>query len=65
VVERLREVRTRLANELKEIIADTLIAAKAAAKQVKEAGKKRRVKKDVADMTPEEKTEAIGNQGAA
>ena len=55
VVERLREVRTRLANELKEIIADTLIAAKAAAKQVKEAGKKRRVKKDVADMTPEEK----------
>ena len=55
VVERLREVRTRFANELKEIIADTLIAAKAAAKQVKEAGKKRRVKKDVADMTPEEK----------
>jgi hypothetical protein len=55
VVERLREVRTRLANELKEIIADTLIAAKAAAKQVKEAGKKRRVKKDVADMTAEEK----------
>jgi chromatin remodeling complex protein RSC6 len=55
VVERLREVRTRQANELKEIIADLLIAAKAAAKQVKEAGKKRRVKKDVADMTPEEK----------
>lgn len=55
VVERLREVRTRLANELKEIIADALLAAKASAKQVKEAGKKRRVKKDVADMTPEEK----------
>jgi chromatin remodeling complex protein RSC6 len=56
IVERLREVRTRVANELKEIIADTLLAAKASAKQVKEAGKKRRVKKDVADMTPEEKT---------
>ncbi len=55
IVERLREVRTRVANELKEIIADTLLAAKASAKQVKEAGKKRRVKKDVADMTPEEK----------
>uniref|UniRef100_A0A6C0AIZ0 DM2 domain-containing protein n=1 Tax=viral metagenome TaxID=1070528 RepID=A0A6C0AIZ0_9ZZZZ len=55
VVERLREVRTRLANELKEIIADTLIAAKAAAKQVKEAGKRKKVKKDVADMTAEEK----------
>jgi len=55
VVERLREVRTRQANELKEIIADLLVAAKAAAKQVKEAGKKRRVKKDVADMTAEEK----------
>ena len=56
IVDRLREVRTRVANELKEIIADTLLAAKASAKQVKEAGKKRRVKKDVADMTPEEKT---------
>ena len=55
VVERLREVRTRLANELKEIIADTLIAAKAAAKQVKEAGKRKKAKKDVADMTAEEK----------
>jgi len=55
IVERLREVRTRLSNELKEIIADTLLAAKASAKQVKEAGKKRRVKKDVADMTAEEK----------
>ena len=56
IVDRLREVRTRVSNELKEIIADTLLAAKASAKQVKEAGKKRRVKKDVADMTPEEKT---------
>ena len=56
IVERLREVRTRVSNELKEIIADTLLAAKVSAKQVKEAGKKRRVKKDVADMTPEEKT---------
>ena len=56
IVDRIRELRTRVANELKEIIADTLLAAKASAKQVKEAGKKRRVKKDVADMTPEEKT---------
>ena len=55
IVERLREVRTRVSNELKEIIADTLIAAKAAAKQVKEAGKRKKVKKDVADMTAEEK----------
>jgi chromatin remodeling complex protein RSC6 len=55
VVDRIRELRSRLANDLKEIIADTLLAAKASAKQVKEAGKKRRVKKDVADMTPEEK----------
>jgi len=56
VVERIRDVRSRFANELKEIIADTLIAAKAAAKEVKEAKRRRRVKKDVADMTPEEKT---------
>jgi chromatin remodeling complex protein RSC6 len=56
VVERLREVRARLANELKEIIADTLLAAKTAAREVKDAKRKRRVKKDVADMTPEEKT---------
>jgi chromatin remodeling complex protein RSC6 len=55
VVERLREVRTRQANELKEIIADLLVAAKAAAKQVKEAGKRKKAKKDVADMTAEEK----------
>jgi len=55
VVERLREIRARLADELKAVIADTLVAAKAAAKQVKEAGKRKRVKKDVADMTPEEK----------
>lgn len=55
VVERLREIRARFANDLKEIIADTLLAAKASAKQVKEAGRRRRVKKDVADMTAEEK----------
>jgi chromatin remodeling complex protein RSC6 len=55
VVERLREVRTRQANELKDIIADLLVAAKAAAKQVKEAGKRKKAKKDVADMTAEEK----------
>jgi len=55
VVERLREIRARLADELKAVIADTLVAAKAAAKQVKEAGKRKKVKKDVADMTAEEK----------
>ena len=55
VVERLREVRSRQANELKEIIADLLVAAKTAAREVKDAKRKRRVKKDVADMTPEEK----------
>ena len=55
VVERLREVRTRFANELKEIIADTLLAAKTAAREVKDAKRKRRVKKDVSEMTPEEK----------
>ena len=55
IVERMRELRTRVANDMKEIIADTLIAAKAAAKQVKEAGKRKKVKKDVADMTAEEK----------
>jgi chromatin remodeling complex protein RSC6 len=55
VVERIRDVRSRFANELKEIIADTLLAAKAAAKEVKEAKRRRRVKKDVADMTAEEK----------
>lgn len=56
VVERLREVRSRLSNELKEIIADTLLAAKTAAREVKDAKRKRRVKKDVSEMTPEEKT---------
>jgi len=56
VVDRIRELRSRLANDLKEIIADTLLAAKTAAREVKDAKRKRRVKKDVADMTPEEKT---------
>lgn len=55
VVERLRELRSRQANELKDIISDLLLAAKTAAREVKDAKKKRRVKKDVADMTPEEK----------
>ena len=55
VVERLRELRSRQANELKDIISDLLLAAKTAAREVKDAKRKRRVKKDVADMTPEEK----------
>ena len=64
VVERLREVRTRIANELKEIIADTLLAAKTAAREVKDAKRKRRVKKDVADMTPEEQAAAKAARAA-
>ena len=55
VVERLRELRSRQANELKDIISDLLLAAKTAAREVKDAKRKRRVKKDVKDMTPEEK----------
>jgi chromatin remodeling complex protein RSC6 len=56
VVERIRELRSRQANELKEIIADLLVAAKTAAREVKDAKRKRRVKKDVSEMTAEEKT---------
>jgi chromatin remodeling complex protein RSC6 len=56
VADRLKEVQTRLTGELKEIVKEALAAAKAAARDVKDARKKRRVKKDVADMTPEEKT---------
>lgn len=56
VVERLREIRARVSAELKTAIADAINAAKTAAREVKDARRKRRVKKDVADMTPEEKT---------
>lgn len=55
VADRLKEVQTRLTGELKEIVKEALAAAKSAAREVKDARKKRRVKKDVADMTPEEK----------
>jgi chromatin remodeling complex protein RSC6 len=56
VVERLRDVRARFSNELKEIIAETLLAAKTAAREVKDAKRKRRAKKDVSEMTEEERT---------
>jgi chromatin remodeling complex protein RSC6 len=55
VADRLKEIQSRVSGELKEVIREALAAAKSAAREVKAAGKKRRVKKDVADMTPEEK----------
>lgn len=55
VVEHLREVQSRLASELKSIIRDTLVAAKSAAREVKDARRKRRVRKDVSEMTEEER----------
>ena len=56
VISRLRDVQVRVASELKELVREAQLAAKAAAREVKDARKKRRVKKDVADMTAEEKT---------
>jgi len=56
VVEHIREIRARVSADLKQAITDALNAAKTAAREVKDARRKRRVKKDVADMTPEEKT---------
>jgi AICAR transformylase/IMP cyclohydrolase PurH len=55
VIERLREVQSRVSSELKELVKEALLAAKAAAREVKDARKKRRVKKDPSEMTPEEK----------
>jgi chromatin remodeling complex protein RSC6 len=55
VAERLREVQTRLTGELKEIVREALAAAKSAAREVKDARKKRRVRKDPSEMTAEEK----------
>ena len=55
VVEHIREIRARVSADLKQAISDALNAAKTAAREVKDARRKRRVKKDVADMTPEEK----------
>jgi chromatin remodeling complex protein RSC6 len=54
-VEHLREVQSRLSSELKGIIRDTLVAAKSAAREVKDARRKRRVRKDVSEMTEEER----------
>ena len=55
VVENIRQIRVRVSADLKQAITDALNAAKTAAREVKDARRKRRVKKDVADMTPEEK----------
>jgi len=55
IVDRLREVQSRVSSELKELVKEALVAAKSAAREVKDARKKRRVKKDPATMTPEEK----------
>jgi SWIB/MDM2 domain len=55
VVDHLRDVQSRLAAELKSIIRDTLLAAKTAAREVKDARRKRRVRKDPAEMTEEER----------
>ena len=55
VVERLREVQARVSADLKAIVKDTLAATKAAAREVKDAKRKRRVKKDVSEMTEEER----------
>jgi len=41
--------------DLKAIVKDTLAATKAAAREVKDAKRKRRVKKDVSEMTTEER----------
>jgi len=54
VADRLRELQVRVTAELKELVKEALWSAKAAAREVKDARKKRKVKKDVADMTPEE-----------
>lgn len=56
IVDRLREVQSRVTSELKDLVKEALLAAKTAAREVKDARKKRRVKKDPATMTPEEKT---------
>jgi hypothetical protein len=64
IVERIRDLRTRFSAELKTIIADTLAAAKSSAREVKDARRRKRVKKDVADMTPEEKAIAQAKRAA-
>jgi chromatin remodeling complex protein RSC6 len=56
VVERLREVQSRVTAELKDLVREAIVAAKTATRSIKEARKKRRTKKDPAEMTPEERT---------
>lgn len=55
VADRIRDAQSRFAAELKEIAREAAVAAKDAAKKLKEAGKKKKVKKNVEDMTAEEK----------
>jgi hypothetical protein len=56
IVERLRDLRSRFSSELKVIVADTIAAAKSTAREVKDARRRKRVRKDVSEMTAEEKT---------
>lgn len=56
IVERLRDLRSRFSTELKAIVADTIAAAKSTAREVKDARRRKRVRKDVSEMTAEEKT---------
>jgi len=56
IVERLRDLRSRFSTELKAIVADTIAAAKSTAREVKDARRRKRVRKDVSEMTDEEKT---------
>jgi len=56
VVERLRDVQSRLSSDLKALVKDALLAAKQAAREVKDAKRKRTTKKDPAEMTEEERT---------
>jgi len=55
IVERIRDLRSRFSAELKIIIADTIAAAKSTAREVKDARRRKRVRKDVSEMTAEEK----------
>lgn len=55
VADRIRDAQSRFASELKDIAREAAAATKDAAKKLKEAGKRKKVKKNVEDMTPEER----------
>ena len=54
VASRLREVQTRVSAELKELAREVAAAAKAATREIKDA-KRRKRRKDVSEMTEEER----------